>query len=93
MVSHNRMRSCPAHYLNFSSVLKLTTENWLFLMFFPVSAICQEAVLGLQSDDVWRSGSTLATDVVYKESFGPKKVREMFYSSRSTSVFGEGKKN
>lgn len=46
-------------------------------------------MLSLQSNGVWRSGSIFATDEVYKECFGQKKIRQMFYCSRSASTFGE----
>lgn len=61
-------------------------------MYSPMSALCQEAALGLHSGGVQRTGFTFAADEVYK-SFGQKKKRQMFYSSRSDSIFGEKKRN
>lgn len=49
----------------------------------PVSASCQEAVLGLHSNGVWRSGSTFAADESYKKSFEQEKTRQRLFSSRS----------
>lgn len=91
MVLHNRMLSCPLPEF----LISITTHKWklTFPDVLPYLSIMPRS--SVRPEEWWcvESWFTFAVEEVHEESFGQKKRRQMFSSSRVDSIFGEDKKN